>query len=241
MPYKRFLVATLGVLLAAAVVVRADQVDDLIRAEMKRQNIPGLSLLVAKDGKIVKSAGYGFANLKLQVPATPETVYRIASVSKQFIATGIMLLVQDWQLKLDDPISKYLDETPSTWNAITIQHLLTHTSGLVREAPGFDPNKTQRDADVIKSAYRLPLHVSYFVLAEIISKVSGRPWTEYLNERVFKPSDMNTTHPTNAKLSVPNRAVGYSDNDKLLEARDWPALRPSGAFLSTVLDLAVAK
>ncbi|MGH9814999.1 MAG: serine hydrolase domain-containing protein, partial [Candidatus Acidiferrales bacterium] len=128
-------------------------------------------------------------------------------------------------------------------------HLLTHTSGLVREAPGFDPFKTQSDADVIKSAYSRPLrfapgekweynNLGYFALAEIIRKVSGRPWSEYLSEKVFRPSGMNTTHPTNTKQSVPNRAHGYVDNDKLLDADDWPALRPSGAFLSTVLDMA---
>jgi hypothetical protein len=96
MPNRHIRFFALVVLLAATLVARADQVvaqpneiDDLIKAEMQRQNIRGLSLVVLKDGEIVKAAGYGLANIKLQVPATPETVYRIASVSKQFIATGI--------------------------------------------------------------------------------------------------------------------------------------------------------
>lgn len=237
------------VLLLAPTVAGADKTDDYIRAEMKKQNIPGLSLVVIKDGEIIKAAGYGLANIKLQIPAKPETVYKICSVSKQFIATGIMLLVQEGQFGLDDPISRYLEETPATWKAITIRHLLTHTSGIVREAPGFDPFKVQSDAEVIKSAYPVPLrfapgekweygNTGYFALAEIIRKVAGRPWSEYLSEKVFRPSGMNTTFATNTKESLPNRALGYSDNDKLLNADDWPALRPSGAFLSTVLDLA---
>ena len=126
---------------------------------------------------------------------------------------------------------------------------MTHTSGLVREAPGFDPFKIQSDAAVIKTAYPLPLrfapgekweysNTGYFALAEIIRTVSGREWSEYLSEKVFRPAGMKTTYPTNTKVSVPNRALGYSDNDKLRDASDWPALRPSGAFLSTVLDLA---
>src|SRR5262245_53393132 len=92
--------------LAATAVAHADQTDDFVRAEMRRQNIPGLSLVVLKDGAIVKSEGYGFANIKLQIPATPQTVYRIASVSKQFIAAGIMVLVQEGRLGLDDSVHK---------------------------------------------------------------------------------------------------------------------------------------
>ena len=250
MPRRRILCFFLALLLLIApVLARADKTDDFVIAQLKRQNIPGLSLAIVKDGKIIKAAGYGVANLKFNTAATPETVYKIASVSKQFIATGIMLLVQEGRLGLDDPVSNYLEGTPATWKAITIRHLLTHTSGLVREAPGFDPFKIQSDVDVIKSAYPLPLrfapgtreeygNLGYFALAEIIRKVSGRPWIEYLSEMVFKPAGMQTTYPTNTTVSLPNMAKGYVDNDKLLDAKDWPALRPSGAFFSTVLDLA---
>ena len=236
-------------LLAASAAAQGDKTDDFIKTQMKRQNIPGLSLVVVKDGQIIKSAGYGVADRERRIPATPETVYKIASVSKQFIATGIMLLAQDGQVSVDDAVSKYLEGTPDSWKPITIRHLLTHTAGLVREAPGFDPRKVQNDADVIRTTYAMPLrftpgekyeysNTGYFALAEIIRKVSGRPWSEYLTDKVFKPSGMNTTYTTNTTEKVPNRAVGYRDNDKLLNAGDWAALRPSGAFLSTVLDLA---
>ena len=81
-------------------------------------------------------------------------------------------------------------------------------------------------------------NAGYFALAEIIRKLAGRPWSDYLTENVFKPSGMNATRTTTTTERVPNRALGYIDNDRLLDADDWPALRPSGAFLSTVLDLA---
>src|SRR5688572_13112219 len=249
MQRKRTPFFALVILLAAAVVAQADKVDDYVKAEMQRQHIPGTSIAVLKDGKIIKAEGYGLANVELNVPARPETVYQIGSVSKQLIAAGIMILIQDGKLSLDDKISTFLEGTPDTWKEITVRHLLTHTSGIVREAPGFDPSKIQSDADVIKSAYRVPLrfapgekweygNVSYFALAEIIRKIAGQSWSEYLTQKVFRPSGMNTTFPTNTKESVPNRAAGYTDNNKLLNADDWPALRPSGAFLSTVLDLA---
>ncbi len=134
---KHILVLALVLLLTATAAAQSDQVDKYVQAEMQKQHIPELSLVVVRDGKIIKAKGYGLADVELNVPATPETVYRIGSISKQFIATGIMLLAEEGKLSVDDKISKYLDATPDTWRDITIRHLLTHTSGLVREAPGF--------------------------------------------------------------------------------------------------------
>ena len=247
---KRTPLFALVLLLIATVAARADKVDDYVKAEMQKQHVPGISLAVIKDGKIIKVEGYGLANVELNVPARPETVYKIGSVSKQFIATGIMLLVQEGRISLDDRISKFLEGTPETWKEITVRHLLTHTSGIVREAPGFDPLKVQNDADVIKTAYPLPLrfapgekweycNVGYFSLAEIIRKVTGKPWGDYLNERLFKPLEMNSTRTTSMTELVQNRANGYGWRDgKLQNAAIYLALRPSGAFLSSVLDLA---
>ena len=247
---KRTAFFSLVLVLTATVAARADKVDDYVKAEMQRQHVPAVSLAVIKDGKIIKAEGYGFANVELNVPARPETVYKIGSVSKQFIASGIMLLIQEGRVSLDDNISKFLEGTPDTWKPITVRHLLTHTSGLVREAPGFDPLKIQNDADVIKTAYPLPLrfapgekweycNVGYFTLAEIIRKVTGKPWGDYLNERLYLPLEMNSTRTTTMTALVQNRANGYVWTDgKLQNAGIYFALRPSGAFLSTVLDLA---
>ncbi|MFY9555493.1 MAG: serine hydrolase, partial [Blastocatellia bacterium] len=247
---KRTPFLALLLLLTATVAVRADKVDDYVKSEMQKQHVPGISLAVIKDGKIIKVEGYGLANTELNVPASPDTVYKIGSVSKQFIAAGIMLLIQEGKISLEDNIGKFLDGTPDTWKPITIRHLLTHTSGLVREAPGFDPLKIQSDADLIKTAYPLPLrfapgekweycNVGYFSLAEIIRKVTGKPWGDYLNERLFTPLEMNATRTTTMTDIVQNRANGYGWRDgKFQNAAIYLALRPSGAFLSTVLDLA---
>ncbi|MGC4047122.1 MAG: serine hydrolase domain-containing protein [Armatimonas sp.] len=251
---KQVLLTSLVLCLAAVAPAWAgkvdDKVDDFVRTTMIREHVLGLSIAVVKQGKIVKTQGYGFANLETYTLAKPETVYKIASISKQFLATGIMLLVQDGKLSVDDKISKYLEGTPETWKDITIRHLLTHTSGIVREAPGFDPLKIQSDAEVIKTAYPLPLrftpgekyeycNVGYFSLAEIIRKVSGKSWGEFLKERVFAPLLMNATQTTSTTTIVYNRASGYDrKGNEHQNAPNWIALRPSGAFLSTVLDLA---
>src|SRR2546422_8232866 len=105
-------------------------IDDYIKVEMERRHIPGLALAVARNGKIVKVRGYGIANLEHDVPVTPDTVFELASVSKQFTATAIMLLVEAGKVRLDEPILTYLPRGPETWKGITVRHLLTHTSGL---------------------------------------------------------------------------------------------------------------
>jgi D-alanyl-D-alanine carboxypeptidase len=247
---NRHLQPFIGVLwLIAVVVIRADDADDFIRAEMMQKNIPGLSLAVLKHGQIIKSQGYGLANRADATPATPDTVYKIASVSKQFMATGIMVLVQQGRVRVDAPVRTYLTDAPESWNDITVRHLLTHTAGLVREPPGFDPFKTTSDSDLLRTAYPLPLrfkpgerweysNTGYNALAEIIRIVGGKPWPEFIHDAVFKPAGMTSTWPTNTTAFVPNRARGYVDNDRLLDEPKWLALRPSGGFLSTVLDLA---
>jgi CubicO group peptidase (beta-lactamase class C family) len=247
---KRLSLFAILLLLLQTSVVRADKVDDYVKAEMQKQRIPGLSLAVVREGRIIKAEGYGLANVEHNVTARPDTVYKIGSVSKQFIATGIMLLVQEGKISPDDKVGKYLDGTPEAWSGITIRHFLTHTSGVVREGPGFDPFKAQKDFDVIKTAYSLPLrftpgekyeycNVGYFSLAEIIARVSGKSWDEFMTERVFAPLGMNATRATSHNAIVPNRADGYEwRNDKLQNAVELIAVRPSGAFLSTALDLA---
>ena len=246
---KPLRLAALALLLLVPATTAADPVDDYVKQQIDASYLPGLSLAVIKDGVVIKAAGYGFADVDKQVSAQADTVYKIGSVSKQFLATAVMLLVQDGRLTLDDPIVRYLKDAPASWKSITIRHALTHTGGLVRESPAFAPTRIQSDADLIAAAYPLPLrfqpgekweysNVGYFILADIIRVVSGRPWADFLREKVFAPVEMPWTWPTNTTHTIPKRAVGYTGNDNSRRADDWPALRASGAFLSTVLDLA---
>jgi CubicO group peptidase (beta-lactamase class C family) len=235
---------------AARAVTARDTVDRFVTAEMTRQHIPGVSIAVVRSGKVTKAQGYGMADLEHEIPVTPETVFKIGSVSKQFLATGIMLLAQDGRLSIDDPISKHISNAPASWNGITIRHFLTHTSGVLREGPAFDALKVQPDSIVIRSAFDRPLefstgskwqycNVCYFTLAEIIARVSGQPWDVFMTERVFRPLGMTATRTTTTSDLVPHRARGYAwRNNAYINAPELVALRPSGAFLSTVLDLA---
>jgi CubicO group peptidase (beta-lactamase class C family) len=226
------------------------QVDDYIKQRMQELPIPGLSLAVLKDGKVVKASGYGAANLETGTPASPETEYRIASISKQFIATAVLLLAQEGRVGLDDKAAKYLDGAPESWRQISIRQLLTHTSGIPRDPADYHPYREQPITEVIQSAYELPLsfqpgekwlysNVGYYVLAEVISKVSGMPWDAFISEHIFGPAQMSATQTGTASDIVPHRASGYQwTNTGAANAENWIAVRPSSAFLSTVLDLA---
>lgn len=225
-------------------------VDDYVKKRMQEMHIPGLSLAVVKEGKIIKASGYGLANLETNTPAAPETAYKTASLSKPFIAAAILLLMQEGKIGLDDKVSKYLDGSPDTWKEITIRHLLTHTSGIVRDPSDYHPYNEQPVTDVVKSVYPVPLsfqpgekwlysNVGYYVLAEVITKVSGQAWNEFISERLLAPALMTSTRTTTVKDIVPHRANGYQQRDnRMINAENWIGVRPSGAFLSTVLDLA---
>lgn len=225
-------------------------VDEYINAQMHATGTPGLSLAVIKDGKVIEARGYGLANVETNTAATTETVYKIGSMSKQFLAAAIMVLVQDGKLRVDDSIAAYIEGVPQAWKQISVRQLLTHTSGIVRDPPIFDPLKVQADSEVLRSAFEVPLeftpgskwdysNTNYYALAEIIRKVSGRPWSEFITQRILAPSGMTHTRTTTESEIVPHRAAGYSRTaNRLVNADVWFALRPSGAFLSTVEDLA---
>ena len=148
-------VALLGIPLLS----HADQVDQYVEAEMAKREIPGLALTLIQDGKITKTAGYGFANLELKAPVKPETVFEIGSVTKQFTAACILVLQQEGKLSVDDKIAKYLPETPATWSEITIRHLLNHTSGIknYNSLTGFELTKHLTQKQFITALSQIPL------------------------------------------------------------------------------------
>jgi len=228
----------------------APRVDALIHEEMARQHIPGVAVGVVRNGEVVMAKGYGFANLELGAKVTPETVFKIASVSKQFIAAAVMLLVQDGKLGLDDPLAGFFEDAPNGWRRITLRHLLSHTSGFERELPGWDYLKTYSEAEIEAMARQGKIefapreryqysNTAYFLLGLVVSKVSGKPWADFMRKRVFEPLGMNATRATTWRDLVPNRASGYDwsgsgwTNDRALLS-----VRTSGAFLSSVTDLA---
>jgi CubicO group peptidase (beta-lactamase class C family) len=170
---------------AAQVPAVPDTVDRFIRAELKRQRIPGMSVAILRGDRVLLARGYGFANLEHRVPATDSTVYAVGSLSKQFTAAAIVLLSQQGRLGLDDPISRYLPEGSAGWSEVTIRHLLTHTSGVPQDTT-LEWRRDYAESELVRSAAR-PLDfepgalesyssTGYALLGVIIHRVTGMPW-----------------------------------------------------------------
>jgi CubicO group peptidase (beta-lactamase class C family) len=241
------------VLLAASLAARADPVDDAVRAEMQKRHIPGLSLAVVKDGKVIKATGYGFANVEHDVPATADTIYQSGSVGKQFTAAAVMLLVEDGKLRLDDRISQYFDGTPERWKEITVRHLLTHTSGIKNYGPrDLDFRRDYTDDELVKIAASLPpdfapgekwsySNTGYVLLGILIRQVSGTFYGDLLRERVFAPLGMTTARVISEADVIPHRAAGYRLVKGVLKNQEWvsPSLNTTadGSLYLTVRDL----
>jgi D-alanyl-D-alanine carboxypeptidase len=136
---------------------QSDPVDAYIKSQMETRHIPGLALLVVRDGKIVKAQGYGFANLELQAPVKPETVFQSGSVGKQFTAMAVMMLVEEGKLTLDDPLTKFFPEAPAAWQKVKVRHLLSHTGGFGDYPKNFDFRHDRTEDELLKIVENQPL------------------------------------------------------------------------------------
>src|SRR4051812_35735675 len=142
---------------ATALAQTPDPVDEYIHTEMTARKIPGLALLVARQGKIVRAQGYGFSNLELQVPVKPETLFQSGSIGKQFTATAIMMLVEEGKIGLNDPLTKYFPEAPAAWKQVTVRELLSHTAGFTDYPAKFDFRRDYTEDALLKIVEKIPL------------------------------------------------------------------------------------
>ena len=188
-------------------------------------NVPGASVIVLRGGDVVFRKSYGLANFEERTAATPATHYRLASVTKQFTAAAILTLAGQGKLQLDDSIRRWLPSLQTYADAITIRHLLTHSSGLIDYEDVMPASTTVqlRDADVLRlletqsttyfppgSSYRYS-NSGYSLLALIVEKASGKRFADFLHDEIFNPLGMTTTVAHEEGIStVANRAYGYS-------------------------------
>jgi CubicO group peptidase (beta-lactamase class C family) len=227
------------------------RVDEIVRAEMVDRKLPSVVVGVTRDGVLVKVAAYGRMKLSPAKNATPHTRYRLDSMTKQFTASGIMLLVEDGRVALDAPVKRYLPAAPSTWDAITVRHLLNHTSGLARDPPSGYPTVAEQNREPAPMLRRLfamdPVfkpgsryaysNAGYETLAAIIHRVTGQPYFRFMHARIYKPAGMTSTALDLARPEA-SRAAGYvRGTSDLVEAAPGRGLG-AGALVSTVFDLA---
>jgi CubicO group peptidase (beta-lactamase class C family) len=214
-----------GLCLAQDNIPRMEQV---VQAYVDNKQFMG-SALVARDGKVLFSKGYGFANLEWQVPNSPTTKFRLGSITKQFTAACILLLEERGKLKVDDPVKKYMPDAPAAWDKITLFNLLTHTSGI----PNFTsfPDYASTEAipttpEKLVARFRdKPLEFEpgekwaysnsgYVLLGYLIEKISQQSYSQFVQENIFTPLGMKDSGYDSNSAIILHRASGYVPGDK---------------------------
>jgi D-alanyl-D-alanine carboxypeptidase len=231
----------------------AEQVEALVAEFMAAHHVPGLSLGVVKDGEVALARGFGSANLAAGTAASEGTVYPLASLTKQFTATGIMLLAEQGKLSLDDAIGAHLG-VPEAWRTITLRQLLNQTSGIPDfvAIDGFAQLSTRHHAPgaVLAWVANQPLHFSpgagwyysntnYFLLGMLIERVSGQEYGAFMAEQIFRPLGMRSTRLDARERRLRNRAQGYVWKNDELQVADRPSptvAYSAGGLVGTVLD-----
>ncbi len=250
------LLAALALLCSTALAAETpDKVDAYVAAEMKAQQVPGLSLAVVKNGALAKLKGYGFANLEHSVPVHADTLFQSGSLAKQFTAAGVLILVEQGKVGLDDPLSKYFANTPPSWKDIKVRNLLSHTSGIPdyeEGGSGRDLHRDYNEDELLAMAEKMPLNFApgekwkysntgFTLLGILIHKVTGQFYGDYLREHVWQPLAMETTQVIDNDAIIPNRAEGYNLVKGELKHTYWvsPTLDATadGSLLFSVIDM----
>jgi CubicO group peptidase (beta-lactamase class C family) len=239
------------------------RVDAVVRKQMRDQMIPGVSLAVVRNGRIIKAKGYGFANLEVGAPTKSETIFQAGSITKQFTAASVLLLVEQGRIGLDDSITKYFPEAPAAWKAITIRHLLTHTAGIpdlygdteqtVYSKGIIDFHRDYSEDEFARAYLALPLEflpgdkwnycsTGYQLLGFMIHRITGKFYADFLRERVFEPLGMKATRAFSRADVISNRVSGYELVSGAWKNTEWMPVSimttADGGLLSNGPDLA---
>ena len=234
----------------------AAQLDALVKAAFVPDR-PGGAVLVVKDGTVVYRKAIGMASMELGVPLQPDSVFRLGSITKQFTAAAVMLLVEDGKIALTDPIEKYLPGYPTHGHVITVEHLLTHTSGIqsYTSIPGWFPTRIRADLslqELIDGFKKEPMQFApgeryaynnsaYVILGAVIEKAAGDTYEGVLTKRIFEPVGMTNTFFGSNEPVIMRRAQGYTEDHGVVKNAAFLSMtqpHAAGSLVSTVDDLA---
>ena len=232
----------------------APRMEEVVQSYVSSKQFMG-SVLVDQGEKTLLDKGYGYANLEWQIPDSPETKFRLGSVTKQFTAASILLLEERGKLKTDDLVKKYMPDAPAAWDKITIYNLLTHTSGIPNFTNFPDYHKSEAEPttpEKLVARFRdKPLdfqpgekwdysNSGYVLLGYLLEKISGQSYKDFLQENIFKPLGMNDSGYDSNSAIIPHRASGYSPGPKGPENTgyiDMTIPLSAGGLYSTTHDL----
>ena len=230
------------------------RMDEVVRSYVDAKQFMG-SVLVARDGKVILSKGYGSANLEWEVPNSPSAKFRLGSITKQFTAACILLLEERGKLKVEDPVKKYMPDAPAAWDKVTIFHLLTHTSG-IPSFTGFpdyhSTEATPTTPEQLVARFRdKPLEFQpgekwnysnsgYVLLGYLIEKITQQSYSQFVQENIFNPLGMKDSGYDSNTAVILHRASGYSPGDKGISNAgyiDMSIPLSAGGLYSTTEDL----
>src|SRR6266516_1941565 len=258
---KRVLIASLLVLSCASAQAQgpsASQISeriDLAAQEALSRPVAGISIAVARDGRVVFARGYGVANLEHAVAVTPNTVFHIASISKNILAAVVLQLVDEGKLRLDDDVTRYLPGAPTHGHHVTVRQLLNHTAGIYSftSLPDAEANERldlthEQILALIKdkpfdfepgTSWRYD-NSAFYIAGMVVERVTKEDYGEYVREHIFKPLGMASASLCDARMVTPHLASGYEmDHDKLVNAAlmTWKLPFAAGAVCATAEDL----
>ncbi|MGD0473217.1 MAG: serine hydrolase domain-containing protein [Candidatus Velthaea sp.] len=233
----------------------AATIDTIVTAALERQHLPGISLAVARAGEILFAGGFGYRNVGEALPADADTIYSIASISKQFTAAAIMRLAERGLLRIDDPVDRYFPQNPYG-DRVTLRHLLTHTSGIPDYFPLEELDRlafteaspgeiiqcvAHRGATFAPGAEYQYCNTGYVMLGAIIERVANQSYAHYLQTNFFDPLEMTRTGVDDTPAIHRNLAIGYTS----FVLGPWELARDyhptwefaTGGLYSTVLDV----
>ncbi|MEW6129864.1 MAG: serine hydrolase domain-containing protein [Acidobacteriota bacterium] len=232
------------------------EIDQLMVSKFKADE-PGATVIVVKDGKVLFRKGYGLANIELNIPAQPDMIFRIGSITKQFTAVAILMLEEQGKLSLTDDLTKYFPDYPTQGKKITVEHLLNHTSGIksYTALPEWLPQwrKDFKDEELIALFKDKPMdfapgaswnynNSAFFLLGVIIEKASGLSYADFIEQKIFQPLGMKNSFYDRTDRIIRGRVSGYSRGSKgFVNAAYLSMTQPgaAGALMSTVDDLAI--
>lgn len=254
---KNGLISALILAISYTTHAQADSTDIFIKAQMVKKKIPGLQLAIVKNGKIIKTGNYGLANVQDSIPVSDQTLFTINSITKAFTGIAIIQLVEAGKLDLSSPVSKYLSDLPAGWNNVTIQQLISHTSGI--------PDIVDEEESILISPYgeaaawkqvqTLPMdfkpgekfsynQTNYLLLGRIINKLSGMSFTEFIIKEQLVKAGMTKTIRAGfgaTKDIVMHAAGGYRySQGKLVNMFFYlpPSLQTAAGMSSTASEMA---
>jgi len=254
MAYRSLLVVLISIASIAYAEVAPARLEEQARAYAELGRFNG-AVVVARDGKALLAKGYGKANFEWDVPNTPDTKFRLGSITKQFTGMAILMLEERGKLSVNEPITKLVPESPEKWKAITIHHLLTHTSGIYNftALPDYNSKLKREPLTPLEAMKRVAdkdlefepgtkhkySNTGYVVLGLIVERAGGMKYDEFVKKNIFDPLGMTDTGYDWNRTVIPRRASGYMDRGTGLVNADFIDMNvphAAGALYSTVND-----